>query len=587
MEEISKGVEMQDDNIESTSDSSVLQYSQEEKQKEIYEQHLSQLDNKQLIKGIIIDMIGRDYIVDVGYKGNASIPMNEFRESGEIKIGDELEFYVEEVEDKKGHLKLSLRKARALRTWNLIEEAYKNSTTLEGKIIDRTKGGFIVDIQGILTFLPGSQIDVRPVKDYDAFLDKTLDVKVAKINYQNNNVVVSHRILIEKDLEEQRKGILSQLEEGQILEGFVKNITKFGAFIDLGGVDGLLHITDISWGRVSDPADKLEIGQKVKVIVISFDEHKKRISLGMKQLEDNPWDSLSESVQEGSRVKGRIVNITEYGGFLEVLPGVEGLIHVSELSWSQHIKKPSDSLEVNSEVEAVVLMIDRENKKMSLGIKQLTQDPWKKTDILIRYAPGTIHTGIIRNMTNYGLFLELEEGIDGLIHISDISWVKKISHPSEFTNIGEELKIKVLEIDLENRRISLGIKQLEENPWDTFENIFRVGSVHECTIITKVDKGVLLELPYGVQGFCFNKALKKQNGSYPEIGDKLPFRVIDFFKETKSIILSHSSSYQEDSRTKELQKSLDIETVNKRSTKATIGDVEGLAALKQMEDKNN
>lgn len=529
-------------------------YSEAERQEmmQLYGSTVAEIEEGKVVKGRVVTITDRDVLVDIGFKADGLIPLSEFKDMPDLKVGDEVEVYVEKRESKTGQIQLSRRKAKLLLAWEKIQEAYDNDAVIEGFVKRRTKGGLVVDIFGIESFLPGSQIDVKPIRDFDVFVGKKMEVKVVKINYANDNVVVSHKVLIEKDLEEQRNQILANLERGQVLEGVIKNMTNFGVFIDLGGVDGLLHITDISWGRISHPEELLSLDQKVRVVVLDFDEEKKRISLGMKQLTPHPWDSLDPSIDVGSRVKGKIVNVADYGAFLEIMPGVEGLIHVSEMSWSQHLRNPQDFLKVGDEVEAVVLAIDREERKMSLGIKQLTEDPWTKPEMPIKYAVGTVHKGIVRNLTNYGLFLELEPGVDGLVHVSDLSWTKKIKNPAEFVKVGDELEVKVLELDLENRRLALGHKQLEENPWDTFETIFTEGSVHRCTIVSKADKGVILELPYGVEGFCSNKNLVKADGSMPEVGETLDFKVIEFVKGEKKIVLSHVATYTEDKKEKEV-----------------------------------
>jgi len=456
----------------------------------------------------------------------------------------------------------------------------------------RTKGGLIVDIYGVEAFLPGSQIDVKPIRDFDIYVGKKMEVKVVKINHTNDNVVVSHKVLIEKDLEKQKTEILNNLEKGQVLEGVIKNMTNFGVFIDLGGVDGLLHITDISWGRINHPEEVLHLDQKVQVVVLDFDDDKKRISLGMKQLSSHPWDSLASSLEVGSRVKGKIVNVADYGAFVELAPGVEGLIHVSEMSWSQHLRNPADFVKVGSEIEAVVLTLDKEERKMSLGIKQLTEDPWTKGDMATKYAAGTKHKGVVRNLTNFGLFLELEEGIDGLVHVSDLSWTKKIKHPSEFVKVGDELDVAVLELDVENRKLALGHKQLEENPWDTFETLFPVGSVHKCTINSKNDKGAVLELPYGLEGFATVKNLEKQDGTQVEVGETLDFKVSEFSKDDKRIVLSHTATFKEEAKapkkaaaTSKKKEEVSAELPN-AAEKSTLGDIDALAELKEkMEGK--
>jgi small subunit ribosomal protein S1 len=527
-------------------------YSKEEQQKlaEMYGATLNEVEEGKVVTGRVVTITERDVVIDVGFKADGLVPRSEFRDMPELKVGDEVEVYVEKKESKTGQIELSRKKAKILTAWDKIQAALDNDTVIEGFVKRRTKGGLIVDIFGIESFLPGSQIDVKPIRDFDVFVGKKMEVKVIKINYANDNVVVSHKVLIEKDLEEQRSQILANLERGQVLEGVIKNMTNFGVFIDLGGVDGLLHITDISWGRITHPEEVLALDQKVRVVVLDFDEDKKRISLGMKQLTPHPWESLDPAIEVGSRVKGKIVNVADYGAFLEIMPGVEGLIHVSEMSWSQHLRNPQDFLKIGDEIEAVVLTLDREERKMSLGIKQLTEDPWTKQEMITKYAVGTQHKGIVRNLTNFGLFLELEEGVDGLVHVSDLSWTKKIKHPSEFVKLGDELDVKVLELDLENRRLALGHKQLEENPWDTFETIFTEGSVHKCTIQAKTEKGAVLELPYGIEGFCNTKNLVKADGSQPEVGETLDFKVIEFAKADKKIVLSHLATYTEDKKDK-------------------------------------
>lgn len=557
-------------------------YSADEKAKlaALYDGTLTEVKETQVVKGTIVSITDRDVVVNIGFKSDGLIPLSEFRDMSDLRIGEIIDVYVENKENPLGQLVLSRKKAKVVKAWENIESALQNDTVIEGIVKRRTKGGLIVDIYGIEAFLPGSQIDVKPIRDFDIFVGKKMEVKVVKINYANDNVVVSHKVLIEKDLEAQKAEILSNLEKGQVLEGVIKNMTNFGVFIDLGGVDGLLHITDISWGRINHPEEKLKLDQKVRVVVLDFDEEKKRISLGMKQLEPHPWDTLGEDVVVGSVVKGKIVNVADYGAFLEIKQGVEGLIHVSEMSWSQHLRNPQDFIKIGDELEAVVLTLDREERKMSLGLKQLSSDPWTRPDLKEKYAIGSKHTGIVRNLTNFGLFLELEEGIDGLVHISDLSWTKKIKHPSEFIKIGEKLDVQVLELDVEQRRLALGHKQLEENPWDTFETIFTVGSVHKATIISKNDKGALLELPYGIEGFANMKHLTKEDGSKAEIGETLDFKVLEFTKEDKRIILSHTNTFKE-SKDKENSSSNNKEDkVEEVSTKSTLGDLEALSQLK-------
>lgn len=578
-------------------------YSQAEKEKleALYEQTLNEVVENEVVEGTVVTITDREVVVNIGFKSDGLVSMSEFKDMPELKVGDRVEVFIEQQEDPNGQILLSRKKAKILTAWSKIEKALENDTVIEGFVKRRTKGGLIVDIFGIESFLPGSQIDVKPIRDFDVFVGKKMEVKVVKINHTNDNVVVSHKVLIEKDLEQQRQQILNNLEKGQVLEGVVKNITNFGVFIDLGGVDGLLHITDISWGRVNHPEEVLKLDEKLNVVVLDFDEDKKRISLGMKQLVAHPWDSLAETLVIGSKIKGRIVNVADYGAFLEITPGVEGLIHVSEMSWSQHLRNPQDFIKVGDELEAVVLTLDRDDRKMSLGIKQLTEDPWTKADMISKYAIGTKHKGIVRNMTNFGLFLELEEGIDGLVHVSDLSWTKKIKHPSEFVKIGDELEVKVLELDAENRRIALGHKQLEENPWDTFETIFTVGSVHKCTLTSKSDKGAVLELPYGIEGFCPIRNLNKEDGSLPEVGEALDFKVLEFVKGEKRIILSHVATYsavaEEESNSEETPKKKSTGGGRKKKTeessstnlpeaeKSTLGDIAALSNLKEQMEK--
>ena len=556
---------------------------------QMYEDTLNSITEKEVVKGTVVGINDRDVILNIGFKSDGLVPVNEFRDLPELKLGDEVEVFIEEQENAQGQLILSRKKAKIVRAWELIQEALEGDTVIEGTVKRRTKGGLIVDIYGVEAFLPGSQIDVKPIRDFDVYVGKQMEVKVIKINNANDNVVVSHKVLIEKDLEKQKAQILENLEKGQVLEGIIKNMTNFGVFIDLGGVDGLLHITDISWGRINHPEEVLNLDEKVQIVVLDFDEDKKRISLGMKQLTAHPWDALPEDIQPNSTVKGKIVNVADYGAFLEIEPGVEGLIHVSEMSWSQHLRNPADFVKVGEEREAVVLTIDREERKMSLGIKQLTDDPWTKNDILTKYGVGTKHTGVVRNLTNFGLFLELEEGIDGLVHVSDLSWTKKIKHPSEFVKVGDELEVQVLELDVENRRLALGHKQLEENPWDTFESIFTPGSVHKCTIISKNDKGAVLELPYGIEGFALTKSLQKEDGGKPETGETLDFRVMEFSKDDKRIVLSHTATYREEEeknvvkkKTSSAKKSAGSSTSSAADAdKATLGDLDALASLKE------
>ena len=562
-------------------------YSQEEKARmaEMYNDTLTQINEKEVVTGTVVGVNDRDVILNIGFKSDGLVSISEFRDLEEIKVGDEVEVYIEEQEDKRGQLILSRKKAKIVRAWERITSALENDDVIEGTVKRRTKGGLICDIYGVEAFLPGSQIDVKPIRDFDVFVGKKMEVKVVKINYANDNVVVSHKVLIEKDLEEQKARILNNLEKGQVLEGIIKNMTNFGVFIDLGGVDGLLHITDISWGRINHPEEVLNLDEKVNVVVLDFDDAKKRISLGMKQLTPHPWDSLAEEIQVGSKVHGKIVNVADYGAFLEIMPGVEGLVHVSEMSWSQHLRNPQDFINIGDELDAVVLTLDREERKMSLGIKQLTEDPWTKDNVLTKYAIGTTHTGIVRNLTNFGLFLELEEGIDGLVHVSDLSWTKKIKHPSEFVKVGDNLEVKVLELDVDNRRLALGHKQLEENPWDTFADLFPVGSVHKGTITTKMDKGALVELQYGIEGFSGSKHLVKEDGAEPEMGEAIDFRVVDFSKDDKRIVLSHTATYREVEVKKAATKSSRPASTSKSNAseadRSTLGDLEALSNLKE------
>jgi small subunit ribosomal protein S1 len=561
---------------------------------EMYSGTFNQIEEKKVVKGVVVGINDRDVILNIGFKSDGLVPRSEFRDMEDLKVGDEVDVYIETQEDKAGQLQLSRKKARVVSAWNDIQGAFDSDTIIDGFVKRRTKGGLIVDIFGVEAFLPGSQIDVKAIRDFDVYVGKKMEVKIVKINHQNENVVVSHKVLIEKDIEEQKSQILNNLEKGQVLEGVIKNMTNFGVFIDLGGVDGLLHITDISWGRINHPEEVLHLDQKVNVVVLDFDEDKKRISLGMKQLTSHPWDALPADVDVNSRVKGKIVNVADYGAFLEIMTGVEGLIHVSEMSWSQHLRKPEDFVKVGDEVEAVVLTIDRDERKMSLGIKQLGEDPWTKADVLTKYAVGTRHSGVVRNLTNYGLFLELEEGIDGLVHITDLSWTKKIKHPSEVVKVGENLEVEVLELDVENRRIALGHKQLEENPWDTFETIFSIGSVHKGTITSKNDKGATIELPYGIEGFATLKNITKEDGKHSEVGESLDFKVIEFNKEERRIALSHAATYQveEEKVAKKDAKGAKKGKKDEKSDAAgnnqpateSLGDLDALTALKaQME----
>ena len=561
---------------------------------ELYDRTLSSVGDNELVDGVVIAMTNREVVVNIGYKSEGVISLNEFRYNPDLKVGDTVELYVESKEDKRGQLVLSHKKARAMKSWERVNAALENDEIITGYIKCRTKGGMIVDIFGIESFLPGSQIDVKPIRDYDVYVGKTMEFKVVKINQEFKNVVVSHKALIEAELEQQKKEIIAKLEKGQVLEGTVKNITSYGVFIDLGGVDGLIHITDLSWGRVNHPEEILELDQKINVVILDFDDDKKRIALGLKQLTPHPWDSIDPDLKVGDKVKGKVVVMADYGAFVEIAPGVEGLIHVSEMSWSQHLRSAQEFMKVGDEVEAVVLTLDREERKMSLGIKQLKEDPWEKIDE--KYTVGSTHKARVRNFTNFGVFVEIEEGVDGLIHISDLSWTKKIKHPAEFTSIDAEIEVVVLEIDKENRRLSLGHKQLEENPWDVFETIFAVDSVHEGTITELFDKGAVVALPYGVEGFVTPRHLTKEDGSPAKVEEKLNFKVIEFNKTAKKIILSHSRTF-EDVRDKSETSSRKSETESTRKAarklksgleKTTLGDITDLAALKEeMEEKEN
>ena len=569
---------------------SVASASHEELEK-AYDNTLNKVNDREVVDGTVIAMNKREVVVNIGYKSDGIIPMSEFRYNPELKVGDTVEVYIENQEDKKGQLVLSHRKARATRSWDRVNAALENEEIIKGYIKCRTKGGMIVDVFGVEAFLPGSQIDVKPIRDYDVFVGKTMEFKVVKINQEFKNVVVSHKALIEAELEQQKKEIIGKLEKGQVLEGTVKNITSYGVFIDLGGVDGLIHITDLSWGRVSDPKEVVELDQKLNVVILDFDDEKKRIALGLKQLTPHPWDALDANLKVGDHVKGKVVVMADYGAFIEIAPGVEGLIHVSEMSWSQHLRSAQDFMKVGDEVEAVVLTLDREERKMSLGIKQLKSDPWETIEE--KYPIGSKHTAKVRNFTNFGVFVEIEEGVDGLIHISDLSWTKKVKHPSEFTQIGADIDVQVLEIDKENRRLSLGHKQLEENPWDVFETVFTVGSVHEGTIIEMLDKGAVVALPYGVEGFATPKHLVKEDGSQAQLDEKLEFKVIEFNKDAKRIILSHSRIFEDAAKAEERaeKKAATKKSTGKREDVApaiqnqaastTLGDIDALAALKE------
>ncbi len=562
-----------------------------EAQEKAYDNTLNKVSDREVVDGTVIAMNKREVVVNIGYKSDGIIPLSEFRYNPDLKVGDTVEVYIENQEDKKGQLILSHKKARATRSWDRVNAALENEEIIKGYIKCRTKGGMIVDVFGIEAFLPGSQIDVKPIRDYDVFVGKTMEFKVVKINQEFKNVVVSHKALIEAELEQQKKEIISKLEKGQVLEGTVKNITSYGVFIDLGGVDGLIHITDLSWGRVSDPHEVVQLDQKLNVVILDFDDEKKRIALGLKQLTPHPWDSLDPNLKVGDHVKGKVVVMADYGAFIEIAPGVEGLIHVSEMSWSQHLRSAQDFMKVGDEIEAVILTLDREERKMSLGIKQLKPDPWETIEE--KYPVGSKHTAKVRNFTNFGVFVEIEEGVDGLIHISDLSWTKKIKHPSEFTQIGADIEVVVLEIDKENRRLSLGHKQLEENPWDVFETVFTVGSIHEGTIIEMLDKGAVVALPYGVEGFATPKHLVKEDGTQAQLDEKLPFKVIEFNKDAKRIILSHSRIFEDAAKAEEkaekakkASKKEDTPMIQNQAASTTLGDIDALAALKeQLEGK--
>ena len=555
-----------------------------------YDESLNTVKDKEVTEGTVISINKREVVVNIGYKSDGIISINEFRYNPDLKVGDKVEVFIENQEDKKGQLILSHKKACASRSWDRVNQALENDEIIKGYVKCRTKGGMIVDVFGIEAFLPGSQIDVRPIRDYDVFVDKTMEFKVVKINQEFKNVVVSHKALIEAELEQQKKEIISRLEKGQVLEGTVKNITPYGVFIDLGGVDGLIHITDLSWGRVSDPKEVVALDQKLNVVILDFDDEKKRIALGLKQLMPHPWDALDAELKVGDHVTGKVVVMADYGAFIEIAPGVEGLIHVSEMSWSQHLRSAQDFMKVGDDVEAVILTLDRDERKMSLGIKQLKNDPWE--NIEGKYAIGSKHTAKVRNFTNFGVFVEIEEGVDGLIHISDLSWTKKIKHPSEFTQVGNDIEVQVLEIDKDNRRLSLGHKQLEENPWDVFENIFSVGSIHEGTIAEVMDKGAVIALEQGVEGFATPKHLVKEDGSQAGLGEKLEFKVIEFNKDNKRIILSHSR-IAEDATKVEARKAApkkapkkEEETAATQIEKTTLGDLDALQALKEQLSKS-
>jgi len=576
---------------------SQMNYSKEEygKLEDAYAKSLNQIAEQEVIEGTVVAKNNREVVINIGFKSDAVIPVSEFRYNPELKVGDKVEVYVESQEDISGQLLLSHKKARILKSWERINQAFDTQEIINGFIKCRTKGGLIVDVFGIEAFLPGSQIDVKPIRDYDIFVGKTMEFKVVKINHEYKNVVVSHKALIEDEIEQQKADIIAKLEKGQVLEGTVKNITSYGVFIDLGGVDGLIHITDLSWGRINHPEEIVQLDQKLNVVILDFDENKKRIALGLKQLTSHPWDSLDTELKVGDKVKGRVVVIADYGAFVEVVPGVEGLIHVSEMSWSQHLRSAQDFLQIGQEVEAIILTLDREERKMSLGIKQLIPDPW--TNILERYPVSSKHNAIVRNFTNFGIFVELEEGVDGLIHISDLSWSKKIKHPAEFTKIGETIEVVVLEVDVENRRLSLGHKQLEENPWDIFETVFNVDSIHKGTVVNINDKGAVIALPYGVEGFAPTRHLVKEDNTTARIDEAIDFKVIEFSKENKKIIVSHTKIHQDvvaeekaktetESKKKEKDSKKAVKKNNDNNEKATLGDLEVLSNLKEEMQKN-
>ncbi|MBO6189412.1 MAG: 30S ribosomal protein S1 [Alloprevotella sp.] len=557
-----------------------------EEQAKVYDSTLGKVNENDVVDGKVVSIGKREVVVSIGYKSDGIVPVSEFRYNPDLKVGDTVEVYIENQEDKRGQLVLSHRKARLSKAWDRINAALDSKEVIKGFIKCRTKGGMIVDVFGIEAFLPGSQIDVKPIRDYDVFVGKTMEFQVVKINQEYKNVVVSHKALIEAELEQQKQEIISKLEKGQVLEGTVKNITSYGVFIDLGGVDGLIHITDLSWGRVSDPKEVVQLDQHLQVVILDFDEEKKRIALGLKQLTPHPWDALDPNLKVGDTVHGRVVVMADYGAFVEVAPGVEGLIHVSEMSWSQHLRSAQEFLKKGDEVDAVILTLDRQERKMSLGIKQLKEDPWK--NIEEKYPVGSKHTGKVRNFTNFGVFVELEEGVDGLIHISDLSWTKKVKHPSEFTQLGVPIEVVVLEIDTDNRRLSLGHKQLEENPWDVFETVFTEGSVHEGTITEMLDRGAVVQLQYGVEGFATPKHLQKEDGSKAQAGEKLPFKVIEFNKDSKRIILSHSRTFEDPQRAearperkpRAAKKADETPKIQNQAAANSLSDNDALAALK-------
>ncbi len=565
-------------------------YSKDEQESltEAYANTFSQLAEQQVVEGVIVAKTDREVVINIGFKSDGIIPISEIRYNPDFKVGDTIEVYVESQEDAGGQLVLSHKKALILRSWDRVNNAFDTQEIINGYVKSRTKGGLIVDIYGIEAFLPGSQIDVKPIRDYDIYVDKIMEFKVVKINHEYKNVVVSHKALIEDEIESQKAEIIASLEKGQVLEGIVKNITSYGVFIDLGGVDGLIHITDLSWGRINHPEEIVELDQKINVVILDFDESKKRIALGLKQLTPHPWDALSEELKVGDKVKGKVVVIADYGAFVEIVPGVEGLIHVTEMSWSQHLRTAHDFLKIGDELEAVILTLDREERKMSLGIKQLIPDPW--TDIVNKYPVASKHEAVVRNFTNFGIFVELEEGVDGLIHISDLSWSKKIKHPAEFTKVGEKIQVVVLEVDVDSRRLSLGHKQLEENPWDVFETIFTINSIHKGTIMNTSDKGgATVSLPYGVEAFCPKSQLAKEDKSNANVDEQLDFKVIEFSKDNKKIVVSHSKTWQPDEPKEDRKSSTEEKTMkklNENLEKTTLGDLDVLANLKEEMTKN-
>ena len=590
MSDLTKNVQpLQDFNWEEFENGTSANVSKEELDK-AYDETLNKVADHQVVEGKVISVDKKEVVVNIGYKSDGIIPASEFRYNPDLKIGDTVEVYVETAEDKKGQLILSHKKARLSKSWDRVNEALDSQEIIQGYIKCRTKGGMIVDVFGIEAFLPGSQIDVHPIRDYDQFVGKTMEFKIVKINQEFRNVVVSHKALIEAELEAQKKEIIGKLEKGQILEGVVKNITSYGVFVDLGGVDGLIHITDLSWGRVDDPHKVVELDQKINVVILDFDDEKKRIALGLKQLTPHPWDALDPNLKVGDRVKGKVVVIADYGAFVEIQPGVEGLIHVSEMSWSQHLRSAQEFLKVGDEVEAVILTLDREERKMSLGIKQLKEDPWEAIEV--KYPVGSKHTAKVRNFTNFGVFVELEEGVDGLIHISDLSWTKKVKHPSEFTKVGEQIDVVVLDIDKENRRLSLGHKQLEDNPWDAFEEKYTVGSVHTGKITEVLEKGAVVSLEENVEGFATPKHLVKEDGSQAQQGEELEFKVIEFNKDSKRIILSHSRTFEDAQREEKratrkaaAPKKSDAPKIENVAASTTLGDLDVLANLKAQMEK--